>query len=174
MSDKPVLTAIETPAKEPPDPFDLELLRLSQNFIESAGGQEADYRDSDTQAKPAGFRPRPPGSGVSGRSPHGQPQGRPRVLRGGPELAAELAGETISKSVYTAINRQRTLFLWPVTLPPPDGRDLAWWRTYPLGLTRSPRPVRGTGSGMAGPVIPGDDPDRIPDPDHRPAGSPRD
>jgi hypothetical protein len=37
MSNKPVLTAIETPAKEPPDPFDLESLRLSQDFIESAG-----------------------------------------------------------------------------------------------------------------------------------------
>ena len=44
-------------------------------------------------------------------------------------LAKVLAGETVRKTIYTAINRQGVTFLWPVTLPMPDGKDLAWWRS---------------------------------------------
>ena len=150
----------DTSAKEPPDPFDLTNRCDCRRIHRICGGQEADYRDSDTQAQPAGFRPRPPGSGVSRRSPSwstSRTTASIYVVR--PELAAGLAGETISKTVYTAINRQRTLFLWPVTLPPPDDRDLRGgdrnemlpsWRcgqwvrvkaNLSLGLTRSPWPV---------------------------------
>jgi hypothetical protein len=39
----------------------------------------------------------------------------------------ELIGETVTKTVFTAINRQKVLFFWPVTIPPPDGRTNLWW-----------------------------------------------
>jgi hypothetical protein len=41
----------------------------------------------------------------------------------------ELAGEVVSKTLYTAINRQGTVFLWPVRLPTPEGKDMDWWRS---------------------------------------------
>jgi hypothetical protein len=44
-----------------------------------------------------------------------------------PSLHDELANETVAQTLFTAINRQRVLFLWPVRLPPPDGRTMAWW-----------------------------------------------
>ena len=44
-------------------------------------------------------------------------------------LVPELANEFVTKTLYTAINRQGTLFLWPVRLPPPDGKNLEWWRS---------------------------------------------
>ncbi|MFO0852417.1 MAG: hypothetical protein U0871_28230 [Gemmataceae bacterium] len=45
-----------------------------------------------------------------------------------PDLWPELAGETTfsPRLLMTAINRQGTLFLWPVRLPGSDGRIDAW------------------------------------------------
>ena len=35
----------------------------------------------------------------------------------------------MSKTLFTAINRQGVLFLWPVRLPDPQGRQMEWWRS---------------------------------------------
>jgi hypothetical protein len=32
-------------------------------------------------------------------------------------------------TLFTAINRQGVLYLWPVKLPPPDGRQMEWHRS---------------------------------------------
>jgi hypothetical protein len=45
------------------------------------------------------------------------------------DLVPELAGEFVSKTLYTTINRQGTVFFWPVRLPSPDGRDMNWWKS---------------------------------------------
>jgi hypothetical protein len=42
-----------------------------------------------------------------------------------PEMLAELAGECVGVTMYTAISSQGVLRLWPVRLPGPDGKDLA-------------------------------------------------
>jgi hypothetical protein len=44
-------------------------------------------------------------------------------------LVEELATEIVSKTLLTAINRHGTMFLWPIRLPGPDGKDLDWWRS---------------------------------------------
>ena len=44
-------------------------------------------------------------------------------------LVPELTDEFVTKTLFTAINRQGTLFLWPVRLPPPDGKNIEWWRS---------------------------------------------
>ena len=41
----------------------------------------------------------------------------------------ELVGEFTSKTLFTAINRQGVVFLWPVRLPDPDGRQMEWHRS---------------------------------------------
>ena len=45
------------------------------------------------------------------------------------DLVPELVGEFVSKTLFTAINRQGVAFLWPVRLPDPDGKDFEWWRS---------------------------------------------
>jgi hypothetical protein len=45
------------------------------------------------------------------------------------ELVPELITECKSYTLYLAINRQGVAFLWPVRLPDPDGKDLAWWQS---------------------------------------------
>jgi hypothetical protein len=44
-------------------------------------------------------------------------------------LMQELIGEFACKTLFTAINRQSVVFLWPVRLPDPDGRPMEWWRS---------------------------------------------
>jgi hypothetical protein len=46
-----------------------------------------------------------------------------------PTLWAALADEVVAKMLFTAINRQGVIFLWPVKLPRPDGRRDEWGRT---------------------------------------------
>jgi hypothetical protein len=43
-----------------------------------------------------------------------------------PQLCANLPGEVVYKTLYTAINRQGVVFLWPARLPDVDGRLDAW------------------------------------------------
>ena len=46
-----------------------------------------------------------------------------------PSMAQVLPGEFATVTLLTAINRQGTLFLWPVKLPNPDGRQNEWHRS---------------------------------------------
>ncbi len=46
-----------------------------------------------------------------------------------PEMWSELPGELVPKVLFTAINRQGVVFLWPVRLPGEDGRGNAWHRS---------------------------------------------
>src|SRR5262249_13633362 len=47
------------------------------------------------------------------------------------DLWDELAGEAtfLPTSLFTTINRQGVLFLWPIRLPGADGKSMEWWDT---------------------------------------------
>ena len=44
-----------------------------------------------------------------------------------PQLAPQLPGEYVPVRLYTVLNRQGALRVWPVRLPGPDGKTNAWW-----------------------------------------------
>jgi hypothetical protein len=46
-----------------------------------------------------------------------------------PGIAQQLPGEFNAVTIYTAINRQGVLQLWPVKLPGPDGKHNEWHRS---------------------------------------------
>src|ERR1700730_17914768 len=46
-----------------------------------------------------------------------------------PEMAQQLPDEFSAATLFTAINRQGVLFLWPVKLPGPDGKKNDWQRS---------------------------------------------
>jgi hypothetical protein len=46
-----------------------------------------------------------------------------------PTIASELPGEFGVATLYTTINRQGVLHLWPVKLPGPDGKHNEWHRS---------------------------------------------
>jgi len=43
-----------------------------------------------------------------------------------PDIARDIPGEYVMSTMHTCINRAGVVFLWPVRLPSPDGRQLAW------------------------------------------------
>src|SRR5262249_30261867 len=45
------------------------------------------------------------------------------------EVLPDLADEVVYKIIFTAINRQGVVFLWPVRLPGPDDRKTEWSRS---------------------------------------------
>lgn len=49
-----------------------------------------------------------------------------------PEIARGIPGEYTTVTMYTCINRQGVVFLWPVRLPGSDGRQLEWHRSAAL------------------------------------------
>jgi hypothetical protein len=46
-----------------------------------------------------------------------------------PDIARELVGEFKPYTLYTTINRQGVVRLWPVRIPDADGRALEWHRS---------------------------------------------
>jgi hypothetical protein len=128
--DKPKLIDVSaTPTAAAPDPFDLASLRLNPSFIETAGVKKLITT-------------------VPARRPNSQdfvrvhPSAEYRLdaamidLKEEYEdyivpskLVPELAGELVYKTIYTAINRQGIVFLWPVRLPAPDDRKNDWLRS---------------------------------------------
>ena len=46
-----------------------------------------------------------------------------------PSIAAALPAEIVSEMLFTAITRQKVIFLWPVRMPAADGRSNEWHRS---------------------------------------------
>lgn len=111
------------------DPFDLTALRLNQSFTESAGVKKI------LSTVPV----RKPLSQDFVRV-HPNPQYRETLaiieLKNdretyllSSEVARDLPGEFSTVVLYTTINRQGVIHLWPVKLPAADGRVLEWHRS---------------------------------------------
>jgi hypothetical protein len=123
---KPILTAVEGSA---PDPFDLDSLTLSQDFVESAGVKRLLTTVPVRKPNPQDFVRVHPDSTHRGNLLMLNLKDDREFYVVRPELKEALAGETVRKTVYTTINRQGVVTLWPITLPGADGKDLAWWRS---------------------------------------------
>jgi hypothetical protein len=68
-----------------------------------------------------------------------------------PDMAQALAGEFATVTLFTTINRQGTLHLWPVKLPNPEGRHNEWHRSAAEGAERAQKKwVRVTASMSVG------------------------
>jgi hypothetical protein len=116
-------------AAEVTDPYDLSNLRLDQFFVESAGVKKLLTSVPVRKPNPQDFI-----------RVHPDPQYRAALaiieLRDDretylvpPSIARDLPGEFVMANVYTAINRQGVVQLWPVRLPAADGRVLEWHRS---------------------------------------------
>ena len=117
-------------APEQGDPFDITRLRLDQSFTEMIGVKKLLTT-------------------VPVRKPHKQEyirvhagseyrldaalivlkDDREKTYLVPPVIARELPGEYVLATIFTAINRQGVVFLWPVPLPAADGRVMEWHRS---------------------------------------------
>ena len=131
-----ITTAAEIPAETTTNEFDLKNLVLDQNFVESAGVKKL------LTTVPV----RKPGKQDYVRV-HPGPEFRANValleLKDDreiylltPAMAQELPGEFFMATLYTTINRQGVVFLWPARLPAPDGRQMEWHRSAAAAAER--------------------------------------
>src|SRR6516164_5446461 len=119
------LQAVDTQTAAVPtsDPFDLKSLRLNPSFIETAGVKK--LLTTVPARKPGGqdfIRVRKePEYRESFALIDLKADGEDFLVR--PEILPDLANEVTYKTLFTAINRQGVVFLWPVRLSAPEKRD---------------------------------------------------
>ena len=128
---KPKLVNLDaaSTAATPPDPFDLSTLRLNPSFFETAGVKK--LLTTVPVRKPGKqdfIRVRPQLEYRENFAMIDLKDDREEYLVR-PELIQELAGEVVFKTVFTAIDRQGVIFLWPIRLPAPDERKSDWVRS---------------------------------------------
>jgi hypothetical protein len=125
------------------DPFDSAALRLDQSFADMVGVKKLlttvpvrkpsrqdfvrVHRDPAYRLTPAAI--------IELREDH-------EVYLVTPAMASELPGEFAAATLFTTINRQGVLHLWPVKLPGPDGKHNEWHRSLAEGAR--------TGDGQVG------------------------
>jgi hypothetical protein len=122
-----VVDQVETAA--PDDPFDLSKLRLTQDFVETSGVKKLLTTVPVRKPSPQDFVRVHPGADYRETLAVIELKDDREMYLLPPPIARELPGEFVMVSLYTAINRQGVVFLWPVRLPAPDGRELEWHRT---------------------------------------------
>jgi hypothetical protein len=112
-----------------PDPFDLDSLQLDQSFVETAGVKK------HLTTVPVG-RPNPQDFGRVHRDPKYQGTFAVIELKEDrefyilhSEIARALPGEFVMVRLFTYINRQGVVRLFPVKLPGPDGKTNEWHRS---------------------------------------------
>lgn len=109
--------------------FDLEKLRLSQDFHETVGVKKA--LTTVPVRKPAAqdFSRVHSGEDMHLETAILEVKEDREDYLVNPDLWGELSGEIIPKVLYTTINRQGVLTLWPIRLPGEDGRHNPWHRS---------------------------------------------
>jgi hypothetical protein len=122
----------------PEDAFsDLSKLRLSQDFLQTAGVKKLLMTVPVRKPNPQDFsRVHPdPGYRMDSAVIHLKEDREFYLLT--PPIAAALPMECIPMTIYTAINRQGVVFLWPVRLPPSDNKVNEWNRSQSAGAERA-------------------------------------
>lgn len=129
---KPTLQAVNPEAADTNpslDPFAPENLRLSQSFTETVGVKKLLTTVPVRKPGPQDFVRVHPSPEYRENFPIIELKDDREEYIVTTALVPELTGEFVTKTLYTAINRQGTLFFWPVRLPSADGKDMNWWRS---------------------------------------------
>jgi len=112
-----------------PDPFDIASLRLNPSFIETAGVKKLLTTVPVKRPSPQDFvrvHPAPEYRENFAMVDLKDDREEYLVL---PTILPELTSEVVYKTVFTAVNRQGVVSLWPIRLPAPDDRKTEWPRS---------------------------------------------
>jgi hypothetical protein len=108
------------------DAFNPERLRLSQNFENSIGVKKVltavPVRNPDRQS----FIRVHPDPAYRLETAVLELKAERETYLVEPSLIPDLPGEVIPKVLFTAVNRQGVVFLWPIRLPDAEGRHNSW------------------------------------------------
>jgi hypothetical protein len=116
-------------AAAPLDPFDPNSLRLDQTFVEGGGVKKLLTTVPIRKPSQQDFiRVHPdPAWQLTAAAIELKEDREWFLLR--PEMANECVSEFVPIQLFTAINRQKVIFLWPIRLPGSDGKILEWHRS---------------------------------------------
>src|SRR6516165_10147802 len=134
MEDSQMTAPKEKPQLESVDPFaDLSKLRLSQAFTESVGTKK--LLTTVPVRKPGKqefvrVRPEPEYRGAFAILELKEDNEYYLLM---PNIAESMPAEFRSMMLYTTVNRQRTVTLWPVRLPASNNRRDEWQRSAQEG-----------------------------------------
>jgi hypothetical protein len=130
-------STVTTPATETADEVDIGKLRLSQEFLETAGAKKLLTTVPVRKPRKQDWNfvhPSPEFRGPYAVIELKDDQERYLIT---PEIAAALPEEIQMEEIYTAINRQGVVFLWPVRLPLKDNRRRnEFHRTLEIGAVK--------------------------------------
>jgi hypothetical protein len=117
------------PLEAKADPFDLASLRLDPSFVETAGVKKLLTTVPVGRPSQQDFvRVHPDPAFRDSFATIAWKEDRELFIVV-PSIARELPGECVLVTLYTAINRQGVVRLWPIKLPGPDGRIIEWHRS---------------------------------------------
>jgi hypothetical protein len=118
----------EIPAAQPTGEISLADLRLSQNFLQTAGVKKLLVSVPHGRPNKQDFiRVHPdPAFRADLALIELREEREMYVLL--PHIAQGMPGEFSLCTLFTVVNRQGTCFLWPVKLPKPDGKAIEWHR----------------------------------------------
>jgi hypothetical protein len=111
------------------DPFDLSKLRLDQSFVETAGVKKLLTTVPVRRPNPQDFIRVHAGPDYRAALALIELRDDREIYLLTPDIARQLPGEFVMATLFTTINRQGVISLWPVKLPPPDGRIVEWHRS---------------------------------------------
>ena len=106
--------------------FDPSKLRLSQNFAESAGVKKLVTTIPVRKPNKQDFVRVHPDTAYRLETVILEFKEERETYLVAPELWPALPSELTPKVLFTAINRQKVLFVWPIRLPGEDGRHDEW------------------------------------------------
>jgi hypothetical protein len=133
IQSKVPLTDSETQAAPPvtkSDPFaDLSKLRLSQSFAETVGVKKLLTTVPARKPSDQDFTRVHPDPAYRDNFALIELRDDRELYLIAPEMGGELANECAPYTLFTAINRQGVIRIWPIRLPGPDGRTNEWWRS---------------------------------------------
>jgi hypothetical protein len=126
------------PATETADSFpDISKLRLSQEFLETAGAKKILTTVPVRKPNKQDFvRVHPDPTFREAFAVIELKEDREHYLIMS-DIAAAFPTEIVTEMLYTAINRQRVVFLWPVRLSASDGRVNEWHRSLQEAAERA-------------------------------------
>jgi hypothetical protein len=114
-------------ASTPPDPFtDLSQIRLDQSFADSCGVKKLVTTIPVRKPLPQDFVRVHPDPTYRGNFPIIDLKSEREIYVVTKQMAAALVGECVPVILFTAINRQGVVFIWPVRLPGYDGKTSTW------------------------------------------------
>jgi hypothetical protein len=116
---------------------DLSKLRLSQNFIETAGVKKLLMTVPVRKPNPQDFSRVLPDPAYRSEFAVIELKDDRETYLLTPAVSMELASECVPVVIYTAINRQGVVYLWPVRLPSSDGKVNEWYRSLAAGAERA-------------------------------------